>query len=110
MPPTINTTKESPLTVVEGTELELDCVATGFPAPRVSTSIYDSFSRTFWGMVMDQITMKTPNPNCRLKTLNWCLILKIQSVMLVLSTPLENLLRPSNLLTGSPSPLPPLLV
>jgi hypothetical protein len=53
---------------------------------------------------MDQITIKTPNPKCRLY---WCLNrvyrLEIQSVMLVFSTPLVNY-RPSNLLPGSPPP------
>jgi hypothetical protein len=58
---------------------------------------------------MDQITIKTPNPKCRLY---WCFIefidLEIQSVMLVFSTPLVNQ-RPSYLLTGSPPLLPPSL-
>ncbi len=64
-----------------------------------------------WGetwATMDQITIKTPNPKCRLY---WCLIefnrLEIQSVMLVFSTPLVNQ-RPSNLLTGWPPPPPSL--
>ncbi len=51
---------------------------------------------------MDQISIKTPNRKCRL----YCCLIefrvyrpKIQSVILVFSTPLENL-RPPNLLTG----------
>jgi len=58
---------------------------------------------------MDQTSIKTPNLKCRFY---WCLIeftvhtvLEIQSVMSVFWTPLVNQ-RPSNLLTGSTSPLP----
>ena len=35
MPPIITTSKESLLTVVEGTSLDLNCTATGFPTPKV---------------------------------------------------------------------------
>jgi hypothetical protein len=55
---------------------------------------------------MDQITIKTPNPKCRFYWFNRVYRLEIQSVMLVFSTPLVNLC-PSNLLTGSPTPLSP---
>jgi hypothetical protein len=50
-------------------------------------------------VTMDQITIKTPNPKCRLY---WCLI----EFMLVFSTPLANY-RLSKLLTGSPPTPPP---
>ncbi len=53
-------------------------------------------------IIRDQITIKTSNPKCRLY---WCRQ-EIQSVMLVFSTPLVNK-RSSNLLTGSPPPVPP---
>ncbi len=55
-----------------------------------------------------KITIKIPNPKWRLY---WCLIkfyrLEVQLVLLVFSTPLVTYC-PSNLLTGSPSPLPTL--
>ena len=40
MPPIITTSKESLLTVVEGTSLDLNCTATGFPTPKVCTVQY----------------------------------------------------------------------
>jgi hypothetical protein len=56
---------------------------------------------------MDQISLKTPNPKCRLY---WCLIefyrLEIQSVMLVFSNT-SSPLTASNLLPGSLTPPPP---
>jgi len=58
---------------------------------------------------MDHIIIKTPNPEWRL---NWCLIELVdwrysQSCMMLSSTPFVKK-RPSNLLTGSPPPSPPL--
>jgi hypothetical protein len=58
------------------------------------------------GYTIDQITIKTPNPKCRLYWCNRVYRLEIQSVMFVFSTPLVNE-RPSNLLTGSTIPLSP---
>ncbi len=63
----------------------------------------------WWVWCMDEITIKTTNPKCRLY---WCLIdftdLRYsQSCWYLVTTPLVNNCR-SNLLTGSP-PLPPSL-
>jgi hypothetical protein len=56
---------------------------------------------------MDEGTMKTQNPKCRL---DWCLIvyrLEIQSVMLVFSTPLVNCCPSTfSLISSTPPPLP----
>jgi hypothetical protein len=59
---------------------------------------------------MDQISIKTPNPQCRLY---WCLKefmnwkVEIQSVMLVFSTPLVNYSAPLTFSLVHVNPLPP---